>query len=305
MAKGNGGKKRSSRIDRLLNFSRNSYLERTSRPFYAAVFLLPFIVFYEIGTILINTNVLSQSQIRVVSFVWLQDFLQYLGFASKFAWIAPPLVVLVILLSQQTVSRKGWRLFPSDLWKMALESILLALPLLIFNMVLVSSPRPAAQYGSARLNISNEFVQVSLKPAEAICTLSAISTGYSQGQSQPGLLASIVTGIGAGIYEELIFRLVLISILMIILFDISGFSHTKALIISVIISAALFSAHHHIDFLTGRQTEAFELIRFLFRTVAGVYFAAIFAARGFGITAGTHAFYDIIAVFINVYIGRA
>jgi hypothetical protein len=44
----------------LLNFVEGSYLERTSRPVYALVFLLPFIVVYELGTILINTNVLRQ-----------------------------------------------------------------------------------------------------------------------------------------------------------------------------------------------------------------------------------------------------
>ena len=68
----------------LFNFARDSYLERTSRPIYAVVFLLPFIIFYELGTILINTDVLNQSQVRVVAFVWLQNFLAYLGFGSKF-----------------------------------------------------------------------------------------------------------------------------------------------------------------------------------------------------------------------------
>jgi len=40
----------------LLNFVKDSYLERTSRPVYAILFLLPFILFYEVGTILINTT---------------------------------------------------------------------------------------------------------------------------------------------------------------------------------------------------------------------------------------------------------
>ena len=53
----------------LFNFAKDSYLERTSRPIYAMVFLLPFIIFYEVGTFCINTDILNQSQIRVVSFV--------------------------------------------------------------------------------------------------------------------------------------------------------------------------------------------------------------------------------------------
>jgi len=269
MTKSNSGKKRSVKIDRLLNFSKNSYLERTSRPFYAAVFLLPFIILYEIGTILINTDVLGRSQIqtRVVSFIWLQDFLRYLGFADKFVWIAAPLAVLIILLSLQIVSKKSWQLFPADLWKMTAESVFLATPLLIFNIALASTP-PSAANGQV---------------------------------FQPNIFASIVTAIGAGIYEEFIFRLILISVMLFVLADICRFEHTPAAIFSVIVSAALFSAHHHIDFLTGRQTESFLLMPFLFRTIAGIYFAVLFAVRGFGITAGAHAFYDIIVVFINIY----
>jgi hypothetical protein len=312
MAKNNSVKKeRKSRIDRLLNFSKNSYFERTSRPLCAAAFLLPFIIFYEIGTILINTDVLRQSQIRVVAFVWLQDFLEYLGFASKFAWIAPPLAVLIILLSLQVVSRKPWKVLPKDLWKMALESIALALPLLLFNMVLVSTPRnpqpapanPPSVSSAGHLQSEGWPITCSSQNTNQWNPPGRTSAGYNQPASRPGLLADIVTGIGAGIYEELIFRLILISLLMIFLYDVCGFPHGNAIIISVILSAALFSVYHHIDFLTGRQTEPFELMRFLFRTIAGVYFAVLFAVRGFGITAGTHAFYDIIAVFINAYLG--
>jgi len=67
------------------------------------------------------------------------------------------------------------------------------------------------------------------------------------------------------------------------------------------VSAALFSAHHHIVWLDGRlgRSAPFCWTEFGFRTIAGVYFAILFAVRGFGITAGTHAFYDIIATVVN------
>jgi len=35
--------------------------------------------------------------------------------------------------------------------------------------------------------------------------------------------------------------------------------------------------------------------------MAGIYFAAIFAIRGFAIAVGTHAFYDIIAALLNFW----
>ncbi|MHC4500084.1 MAG: hypothetical protein ACYS21_13325, partial [Planctomycetota bacterium] len=94
----------------LFNFAQDSYFERTSRPIYAIGFLLPFIVFYELGTIFININVLKHYwQGRVVAFSWLQRFLGYLGFGSRFAWVATPLAVVVILLALQLASRKRWR----------------------------------------------------------------------------------------------------------------------------------------------------------------------------------------------------
>jgi hypothetical protein len=49
------------------------------------------------------------------------------------------------------------------------------------------------------------------------------------------------------------------------------------------------------------QTAVFSWPPFVFRTIAGVYFAGLFAVRGFGITAGTHAFYDILAAAMNAF----
>jgi len=272
----------------LLNLSRDSYLERTSRPFYAIAFLLPFILFYEIGTLLINTDVLNRSQVRVVAFVWLQEWLGYLGYSGKLAWVAPPLVVVLILLGLQLASRKQWYFQITDVIPMVIECILLAVPLIVLSLF-INNP------------------SVVTPPSEALASVVSRAGGlfWSGLQVATGgessLLANIVTGIGAGIYEELVFRLILICVLMVIFQDLFGISHTKAIIASVILSAALFSAHHHVIFVDGHLTQSAEFYMgaFIFRTVAGVYFAVLFAVRGFGITAGTHAFYDIIATLLN------
>jgi hypothetical protein len=115
------------------------------------------------------------------------------------------------------------------------------------------------------------------------------------------LMTNIVTGVGAGIYEELVFRLILICALMVLFQDVIGLNRQNAIALSVMMSAALFSAHHHIVWIDGRlgRSAPFQWSEFGFRTIAGVYFAVLFAIRGFGITAGTHAFYDIIATIVN------
>ena len=305
----------------LLNFTRDSYLERTSRPIYAVVFLLPFIVFYEVGTILLNTDALNQSQVRVVAFVWLQNLLEYLGSGDKLAWVAPPLAVVVILVALQLASRKRWRFGLGDLWPMAIECILLAVPLIVLSLFLNSPVGPQDdmdQFGNnamqfhpesylthnSELEIHSTQYDKALPGCSSVIRSSlpsaAAETGSNEVKSE-SLLASIVTGIGAGIYEELVFRLILICVLMLLFQDVLRLSHKNSIILSVLVSAGLFSAHHHIVFVNGQValSAAFNWTEFGFRTIAGVYFAVLFAIRGFGITAGTHAFYDIIATIIN------
>jgi len=301
----------------LLNFAPDSYLERTSRPIYALVFLLPFIVFYELGTILINTNVLNQTQDRVVAFVWLQSFLDgYLGLGGKFAWVAPPLTVVIVLIALQLASRKRWYFALADIGPMTVECIALAVPLIILSLLLSGPAGPKGNVSQAACGATQ--IQLEAVPScDSYCVsvlrllgaakdelriASCVISTTHNAQSTTSLLANIVTGIGAGIYEELIFRLILMCFLMMLFQDVMGFDHKNSIILSVLISAALFSAHHHIVFVNGQFAPAapFNWTAFSFRTIAGVYFAVIFAIRGFGITAGSHAFYDIIATIINM-----
>jgi membrane protease YdiL (CAAX protease family) len=286
----------------LFNFTQDSYLERTSRPIYAIVFLLPFIIFYEVGTFGFNTDILNQSQIRVVAFVWLQNLLESVGFGGKFAWVAPPLAVVVILMAMQITSGKQWRLWLGDILPMAVECVLLAVPLIVLTLFLSSSTEAENNVSRFENNAIRIQAVAPLNCASVANNRLSSVTGRAgrDGQGQP-LLANIVTGIGAGIYEELVFRLILICILMLLLQDALRLDHKNSIVLSVLISAAMFSAHHHIDFFSGQPNaiDPFNLTRFAFRTIAGIYFAILFAIRGFGITAGTHAFYNIIAVSIT------
>lgn len=299
---GRKNQKNSYATAQLLNYARDSYLERTSRPVYAIAFLLPFLIFYEIGTILINTDTLSQYQVRVVAFVWLQNLLRHLGAGSRFAWIAPPVVVIIILIGLQVASRKQWYFCLSDYAPMVCECVCLAVPLIILSLLFNS---PAASPDNVS-QINSDPPRVVACGAEHLTWLPG-EGGESPGHLAAGargthsLLTDVVTGVGAGIYEELVFRLILICALMVLFQDLIGMSHQNSIVLSVMVSAALFSAHHHIVWIDGQlgRSAPFCWTEFGFRTIAGVYFAILFAVRGFGITAGTHAFYDIIATVVN------
>jgi hypothetical protein len=292
-------------VSQLFNFVQGSYFERTSRPIYAIVFLLPFIVFYEIGTILINTDLLRRYwQGRVVAFSWLQDFLAYLGFGSKFGWIATPLAVVVILTALQMASRKEWRFRLGDILPMAVECILLAVPLIVLSMFLSGSSQRQSNIDRFTNSAMRIHTDAAIKCSSVTDEDLPSTAGDSSGEGKwRELLANVVTGIGAGIYEELVFRLILIVVLMVLFQDILQMGHKSSIILSVFISAALFGAYHHIVYLGGQfvQSSPFDWTEFGFRTIAGIYFAVLFVIRGFGITAGAHTFYDIIAVFMNAF----
>ncbi|HEU4629246.1 MAG TPA: CPBP family glutamic-type intramembrane protease [Gemmatimonadaceae bacterium] len=98
----------------------------------------------------------------------------------------------------------------------------------------------------------------------------------------------LMLSVGAGLYEELLFRVVLVSGLMLLAHHVAGLSQRAAGAVAVVAGAALFSAAHYV----GAYGDPFTLESFTFRFVAGLFFSALYVLRGFGITAWTHALYD-------------
>jgi membrane protease YdiL (CAAX protease family) len=103
------------------------------------------------------------------------------------------------------------------------------------------------------------------------------------------LPAQLMISLGAGIYEELLFRVLLVSGLAHLGTRIFHWSRTTANGGAVLLGALIFSAFHYV----GAYGEPFALASFTFRTVAGLLFSALYVLRGFGITAWTHALYDV------------
>jgi len=110
-----------------------------------------------------------------------------------------------------------------------------------------------------------------------------------------GLLAEfslptqLMISLGAGIYEELLFRVILVGGLAWAAGKMLGLGRSTAGILAAMLGALIFSTFHYI----GPYGEPFELGSFTFRTVAGLLFSGLYLLRGFGITAWTHALYDV------------
>lgn len=104
------------------------------------------------------------------------------------------------------------------------------------------------------------------------------------------LPTQLMISLGAGLYEELLFRVLLVGLLSRLARVGFGWGPPASGVFAVAVGALIFSAFHYI----GPYGDQLELTSFMYRAVAGVLFSALYLLRGFGITAWTHALYDVI-----------
>jgi membrane protease YdiL (CAAX protease family) len=225
------------------------YLRETRRPIYSAALVLPFLVVYHIGTIVLQTTYINGADALIVRI--LRSFSVHSMFGSV-------LVLAACFIIWQLRTRESWNINAGMLFVYFLESVCFAL-LLLF----------AFGWLSTRFSL----------------ILGEIRQSFSD----------LVLYCGAGVYEELVFRAFLLSILIAAFKFV--FKNNKraalvkrpALISAVLLGALIFSAFHYI----GPSGDAFSLGSFAQRILAGVYFSTLFVTRGFGVTAASHALYDI------------
>jgi hypothetical protein len=107
-------------------------------------------------------------------------------------------------------------------------------------------------------------------------------------------LSELVLYCGAGIYEELVFRAFLLGVL-IATFKLVFQKKNVAITAAAVLGAMLFSSFHYL----GPSGDIFSLQSFMQRTIGGLYFSILFVTRGFGVTAASHALYDIFLGMLN------
>jgi hypothetical protein len=103
------------------------------------------------------------------------------------------------------------------------------------------------------------------------------------------LPTQLMISLGAGIYEELLFRVLLVSGLAAMGKHLLKLGPVPSGVLATVVGALVFSAFHYI----GAFGDPLELGSFTFRAIAGLIFSALYLTRGFGIAAWTHALYDV------------
>lgn len=108
---------------------------------------------------------------------------------------------------------------------------------------------------------------------------------------QLGILQQFALSLGAGLYEELFFRVILVSTLLFIFKRVFS-KKFFAISASMILAAIIFSLVHFV----GALGDDFSLGAFLFRFLFGLALNGLYIWRGFGMAAWTHAIYDIMVL---------
>lgn len=184
-------------------------------------------------------------------------------FGAGSAQLAVAVLLVGVLLLAHLMSGQSWKVQPKVLGGMAVESIVWMLPLIAMAMLNVKVL--AATWGEQAVFVMKE-----------------------------SLIA-----VGAGIYEEFLFRLAFIGLAVLLLVKVFGLKKEPVSIAAVVVAGICFSLYHfHWRQFGG--TMVFPWHDFIFRFAAGVYLGGIYLVRGFGIAVGTHAAYDLYLVVLMV-----
>ncbi len=235
----------------------NDYWNDARAPLSSLLFVIPWIAAYEAGILILAGE--QANGLRNGADFWMRSFLSEAGLGQA---LLLPLLVFSILLVWHVVRRYPWRVRPETLMGMLAESLLLAIVLIAV--------------GQAHDLLFRHFQQ---REVPERLLLNAIN----------GNLTRAVSFIGAGVYEEVMFRLLLVPAAF-VGFRMFEFPPAWAAMMSAISTSFLFALAHHI----GPSADAFNLFTFSFRAAAGIFFATVFFLRGFGITVGCHAAYDLL-----------
>ena len=106
---------------------------------------------------------------------------------------------------------------------------------------------------------------------------------------QPSFWARLALSLGAGLFEELVFRVLLVGGLYLALRRLLPRAR-HAYLAAAVVGALLFSAAHYV----GLYGDVFTVASFAFRFFFGLALNALFLWRGFGVAAWTHALYDVL-----------
>jgi len=229
------------------------YFNNSRTLLYSYLASLPLLLGYEILLFIAQPS--SEQMVRISVDVWMQSLIRMMGVnATAFILLMVAIAGIVILYRER---EKFAHLRPVFFVYIMVES-------LVYAMVI----------GAATSTITAELTMY-----------------ISSAIDQLSYLQKISLSLGAGLYEELFFRVILVSASIYILkkfFKQNWVVNTLA----ILTAATIFSLAH----FTGSLGDPFTMDAFIFRLLFGVALNIIYIWRGFSVAAWTHALYDIFVI---------
>jgi len=193
-----------------------------------------------------------------------RDLARILGVFGATAWYLPPLLVVSVLGLQHLAQRGRWQFEPRVLIAMVAESILWAIPLFAVNY---------------------------------LCYRLLNSGGMLAAHS--GAFQRVLLAVGAGVYEEFLFRLVTIGLLIWALPSILGPKRKDLVVLVALVVSALAFSLYHFSWGSDDPAGRFTWGLFIFRATAGMCLGIVYAFRGLGIAVGAHTLWNLYTVLVN------
>ena len=233
-----------------------SYWSASRAPRYTLVFALPLLVFYEVLAAMLSY---ASGGVRNGADVLIKSAFMAVAGPYGPALFGATVVGVSVWLIRRDMLAHGRKLERRVFGLMLLESVVLAL---LFGTVV----------GAITARVLSPFALFQGGPIESL-----------------GWWTKLMISLGAGIYEELLFRVILVSAIAVAAKRIMGLRPLPAGVVATVVGAFIFSAFHYI----GPYGDPLELGSFTYRMIGGLVFSAMYLLRGFGVTAWTHALYDV------------
>jgi hypothetical protein len=246
--------------------SPRAYFHASSSPRYSLIFALPLLLLYEGLAAALSTG--PSGGVRNGADVILTSlFIVVAGRYGPLLFMTVLIGVCIWLISRD-LKRSGRDLRAWVFGAMFAESVVLSLV-----------------FGVAVSSVTTQL----LSPLGQLLAGVALLAQGAAGAASFDIPRQFMVSLGAGLYEELLFRVVLVSGLTWIARTLFGWKALASGIAAMVASAFIFSAFHYV----GAYGDPLELRSFAFRFIAGLAFSGLYLLRGFGITAWTHALYDV------------
>jgi len=245
------------------------YFDSATKPVYGFLFVLPILLVYEFLIIFTGTPIRNGADVILKLFFNLVGIKTIIGFT---------LVVMTTYAYIVFSSREAGEetIYPVYFLLMFAESVVYAMslgPLILRLMRGVKEAVPGL-YASGHAIASGGG--------------DAVSTGvYSMSER-------LIAALGAGIYEEFVFRYMLVTFFVYLFVKLFALSKWQAAAFAIFWASLIFSGFHYV----GELGDRFEVASFIYRFIAGVILSLLYFFRGYGIAVYTHALYDLKLFFL-------